>query len=157
MPTLLLAAPVAALLAWLALRSRRPKGARGAPEGPDGAFAPGSTGRLTADVGEEEEPFKRRLLPEATGGELGQYGPLTQEQAPSGVHGGELPPGPTQTYTAYGTAAARALFAGPTSPVYTGQPSPLAGPTSPVYIPGQPAPTFYGGGAVIQPGAVVAE
>ncbi len=149
MPTLLLAAPVAALLAWLALRSRRPKGARGgALEGPDGAFVPGATGRLAADVGEEEEPFKRRLLPEATGGELGQYGPLTQEQAPSGVHGGELPPGPTQTFVA------QASYYHPPSPIYQG-PSTIASPT--YQGPRTIASPTYQGPQVVQPGTVVAE
>ncbi len=154
MPTLLLAAPVAALLAWLALRSRRPKGARDPLEGPDGAFVPGSTGRLAADVGEEEEPFKRRLLPEATGGELGQYGPLTQEQAPSGVHGGELPPGPTQTYTMSGdwiaptwTTRGSDVLSWPGSGADPGK----------AVGPGPTGPAIYQPGQVVQPGTVVAE
>ncbi len=106
------AGAVAVVLAWFGLRGGRPRRRRvEAPEGTtDGAFVPGTTGPLAADIGEEEEPFRRRLLPEATGGELGQYGPQTQEQAPSGGDGGELPPGPTQTYTA--------------GPTWEGQPTP---------------------------------
>ncbi len=106
MPTVLFAAPIAALLAWLALRSRRPKRERaGVLEGVDGAFAPGATGRLAADAGEEEEPFKRRFLPEMTGGEVGGvYGPHTQEQAPSAPSDGySEPPAATQTVTMQGT------------------------------------------------------
>ncbi len=144
MPTLLLAAPIAALLAWLALRSRRPSDRRARAAEVNGAFVPGTTGTLAADVGEEEEPFKRRLLPEATGGELGQYGPQTQEQAPSGGDGGEPPPGPTQTYTMSGGWIAPTWTPTPSGsdilnwPGSGADPGKAIGPTGPtIYQPGQ--------------------
>ncbi len=108
------AGAVAVVLAWFGLRGGRPRRRHEkapAEDTMDGALIPGATGSLAA-AEEQEESFKRRLLPETMGGEVGGvYGPLTQEQAPSAPSDGYAStPKPTQTY-----------LAGPT---WEGQPTP---------------------------------
>ncbi len=101
-----LAIPVAAVLAWIALKGRLPRRSDlPALTGGDGALEPGRTGVL--EPSEDEEPFKRRELPfgregvpYASGGEIGgPYGPETQQQSPSASDGFYEPPAPTQTQT----------------------------------------------------------
>lgn len=96
-----LGAALAAALAWLVLRTskpRRPEDDTAAAQTVDGALEPGTTGRLAPSG--EDESFKRHPL-DFQGGEVGgPYGPSSQEQSPSAPEDGySEQPGPTQTWT----------------------------------------------------------
>lgn len=107
MPVFLLGVPIAAALAWIALkggRGRASSGRAGAGGLAGEGLAPGVTGELGEE--QEEEPFKRRELrrrggggddPETYGNEVGgPYGPAQGDGGSEGVYT-EIP-APTQSY-----------------------------------------------------------
>jgi hypothetical protein len=159
-PVIFAAVPVAALLAWLAMKAGGPRRAARTPMTAGGGLEGGDTGRLGTGR-EEDEKWRREELPferpSASGGEVGgPYGPASNVEPASAITSYEAPPGPTQTVL-MGPAPppsdiqyshiqeARAVFAQP-PPVYHAPPQPYA----PVYhAPPQPAytPVYHGGAA----------
>jgi hypothetical protein len=161
-PVIFAAVPVAALLAWLAMKAGGPRRAARAPMTVGGGLEGGDTGRLGTGREQEEEKWRREELPferpSATGGEVGgPYGPESNAEPPSAITSYEAPPGPTQT-TLIGPSPqppppsdiqyshiqeARAAFAQP-PPVYHAPPRTYA----PVYHAppvSVPTPVYHGG------------
>lgn len=134
MPVFLLGVPIAAALAWIALKGGRGRSssAGGGAFGVGSGLAPGQTAELGAGEEPEEEPFKRRELrrrggggddPETYGGEVGgPYGPAAGEGGSEGVYAES--PGPTQTYVG---GQLRSILGDQSGPAYTYQGDALAG------------------------------
>lgn len=143
MPPVIFAVPIAAALAWLAMRMGGPKRTSGrVPMTAGAGLEGGDTQRLHGSS--RDDPWKRDELPFASGGEVGgPYGPASNAEAPNAPGGYEAPPGPTQTVL-MGPETQYAL--GPAAKAALGYNAPA--PSSPVYSPpAAPAPVYHGAAA----------